>query len=392
MVYSKKLAFLILAIILVFNIIGMSFYSFLGRYLQYLGTSKILIQVIVTLLPLWSFIFPPILGRLSDKFQNRKSFILIGTVSLPLISLLFIFIQDLISITLLVLFYGLSSSLVGISFTLFQEIVFNDQSYISYYNSMVVLGWFFGAQFCGIFIDYFGIGNLFVFILIISFLLLGLSLFLKEEREIILEKFEKFNQKTKKFNLLINNTDLPVNPSIYYALFFRNFGIRPIMSILTIIMAFHLSTDSEIGFLVGSNPLIQFFLMLLMGRIISKNNQKLFMIIGYILSGITIIGYILSIDFLGYLFFQILVSFSYSMFWSATHFYIAQNTMPENKGQYIGFANSSFYLGSFIGGLFFSGILFVEPNYYIAMIPLIIFPFLSAIIISLKFKNNTKNH
>ncbi|TFF98728.1 MAG: MFS transporter [Promethearchaeota archaeon] len=387
MIHSRKLTYLILGIVLLFNIIGMTIYSYLGRYLQYLGTEKIFIQIIVTLIPLSSFIFPPIFGKLSDRLQNRKIFILIGGVSLPIIYLLFIFIQNLTFIIILVLLYGVSSSLLGLSFILFQEIVFNDQSYISYYNSMVVLGWFLGAQLGGIFIDIYGIQNLFLFLLVFSFINLGLLVFLEEERDIIIEGFENYEAQQKKLNLLIEDGEFPLNTSIYYALLFRNFGIRPIMSILTIIMAFHLSSDSEIGFLIGFNPLIQFFLMILMGKLISVKNQKIFMVIGYLLSSIVIFGYIISIDFFSFLFFQILVSFSYSMFWSATHFYIAQNTTPRNKGKYISLANSSFYLGSFSGGLFFSGLLLVNSDYYVAMIPLIFFPLLSALIIILKFRN-----
>lgn len=387
MVYSKKLAYLILAIILIFNIIGMAIYSYLGRYLQYLGTQTLLIQITVTLLPLTSFAFPPILGKISDKYQNRKLFILIGAIGLPVIFLWSLLIENLIIIIILVLLYGLCSSLIGLSFILFQEVVFNDQNYISYYNSMVVLGWFFGAQFGGIFIDFAGIENLFLFLLFFSLINLGLTVFLKEERELIVKGFEKSEGESKDFTLLIQDDNIPFNVSVYYGLFFRNFGIRPIMSILTIIMAFHLPTDSEIGFLIGINPLIQFFLMILMGKIISTKNQKLFMILGYILSAIVIFGYIISSNFIGFLIFQILVSFSYSMFWSATHFYIAQNTSPSNKGEYISLANSSFYLGSFLGGLLFSGILAINPNYYLAMIPLILFPCVSALIIGFKFRN-----
>ncbi len=364
----------------------MAIYSYIGRYLLILGTAKIVIQIIVTLLPFSSFIFPPIFGKLSDKFQNRRLFILIGALSLPIIFVLFLFITNLILIIILVLLYGICSSLIGLNFILYQEVVFNDQKYISYYNSMIVLGWFFGAQLCGIFIDMFGINNLFLFLLIFSFLELALTLLLKEERELILKGFDKYHTKYN-LKLFDQEIELSISRSIYYALFFRNFGIRPIMSILTIIMAFHLSTDLEIGFLVGFNPLIQFFLMILMGKIISKKNEKSFMVIGYLLSGVVILGYILSFNFFHYLIFQILVSFSYSMFWSATHFYIAQNTTPENKGQFVSLANSSFYLGSFIGGLFFSGVLAIFPDYSIAMIPLIIFPIISALIISIRFKN-----
>ena len=78
------------------------------------------------------------------------------------------------------------------------------------------------------------------------------------------------------------------------------------------------------------------------------------------------------------------------MFWNASVIYIAQKTTPINKGKYIGYANSSFYLGSFIGGLFFSSLLIFNPDYYIVGIPMIIFPIVSVLSISLKFreKNN----
>jgi MFS family permease len=366
----------------------MSVYSYLGRYLQFLGVEKILIQIIVTIFPLCSFIFPPLLGKLSDKFQNRKIFILMGSIALPIIFISLLFIKDVIFIIILILFYGFFSSSIGLNFILYQELVFNKQKFISYYNSMIVLGWFLGAQLCGIYIDFFGIEYIFTFILLFSIITLILSLFIKEDRDLILTRFNEFNKNTSNFDLLDGDFNISVESSIYYGLFFRNFGIRPIMSIITIIMAFHLSSDSEIGFLVGINPLIQFFLMILMGKVISKRNQKSFIMVGYLLSSVVIIGYIVSTNFIFYLIFQILVSFSYSMFWSATHFYIAENTTPKNKGQYIGLANSSFYLGSFVGGLFFSGILTIQPNYYVAMLPLIIFPAISATIIGLKFKKN----
>ncbi|MBD3193920.1 MAG: hypothetical protein GF317_02620 [Candidatus Lokiarchaeota archaeon] len=39
----------------------------LARYLIFLKADKITAQVIVTLFPLTSFIFPPLIGNLSDK-------------------------------------------------------------------------------------------------------------------------------------------------------------------------------------------------------------------------------------------------------------------------------------------------------------------------------------
>ena len=163
------------------------------------------------------------------------------------------------------------------------------------------------------------------------------------------------------------------------------------MPILAIIMSFHLGSDSEIGFLIGINFLLQLFQMLFIGKIITIKNIKSFMIIGYSLSSISIFGYIISTNFWSYLLFQFLVSFSYSLHWAATITYVAQKTSPKNKGRYMGYANSSVFSGSFIGGLLFSLLLSVfDSNYYIVMYFMIIFPAISTIIIFLKFKPNKK--
>ncbi|MBD3197295.1 MAG: MFS transporter [Candidatus Lokiarchaeota archaeon] len=393
MIISKKSVILILISVVLTNIMGMAFYSYLARYLIFLKADKITTQVIVTLFPLTSFIFPPLIGNLSDKYQKRTLLIIIGSLSLPLIFVFMHFIDNVILIVVFIFIYGFFLAFININFVLYQELVANDQSYISYFNSGIVLGWFIGAQLCGIFIDNFGIVNLFVFLFIFSVPNFIVILFLKEDRKKILDNYtNSVKSENEEEEIKLNEERKPRYKSIYFALFFRNYGIRPIMSILTILMAFHLSLDSEIGFLIGVNPLIQFFLMILMGKIISEYNLKSFMVIGYLLSGLTILGYIISTDFWHFFLFQVLVSFSYSMFWTSTHMYIAKNTTPVNKGKYIGYANSSFYLGSFVGGIFFSSLLVINPNYYISMIPLIIFPVISALIILFRFKNRNRDN
>jgi MFS family permease len=204
---------------------------------------------------------------------------------------------------------------------------------------------------------------------------------------LILERYN--NRVNKKLNgLNINNAEVEnsISKSIYYGLFFRNFSIKPIMPILALLMISYLGSRSEVGFLIGINFFLQFFLMLLAGKIISSKNVKSFMVIGYILSSLTIFGYIIATNFLIYFIFQLIFAFSYSMHWAATIVYIAQNTTPKNKGQIMGYANASVFSGSFVGGLFFTLLLSFNPNYYIAMSFMMIFPIISVVVISLKFK------
>lgn len=378
----------------------MAMYSYTAPFLFNLEVKESLIQLIVSIFPLSLFLFPPILGKISDSIQNRRIFLRIGALGMIFLMITFLFVRILGLIILLLFLYGFFQSCLNLNFVLYQELIENDRIYISYFNALLVLGWFFGAQIGGLYIDLFGIDSIFQFFLIVSVLNFLIILFIKEDREKITERFQIIGKDLIKS--LANDEDttfdnnIDISHSIYGALFFRNFGIRPIMSILAILMAMNLGLNTEIGFLIGINPLIQFFLMILIGKLVSNGDDnditilKTLMILGYFLSAFVIFGYILSIDFNGYLVNQILISLSYSFFWTATHFYISQKTDPSNKGKYIGLANSSFYLGSFLGSLFFSTLIGVYSEYYIPMMFMVVFPALSAFLIIIFFRKNQK--
>ena len=387
MILSKRTVISILISTIFFNTVGMAIYTYIPPYLEKLETERFVIQLITSIFPLTATIFPSLLGKKSDMIQNRSIFFIIGTFGISITLLLLLFTRELIWIILLLFMYGFFNACFGLIFILYQEVVENNPKFISYYNAMIVLGWFFGALLGGIFIGYYGILNIIFFLLIISTINIFLLIFIKEDRNSILEHYEvRIGSNQKENNDIEEGKSKPISRSIYYALFLRNFGVRPVMAILAILMIPLLGNATQIGFLIGFNPLLQFFLMILIGKLIKDKNQKIIMIIGYLLSAITLFGYIVSFDFNGFLFYQILASFSYAMFWNATQIYIAQRTTPKNKGKYVGYANSSFFLGSFIGGLFYSSLLLINSNYYMAMWFMIIFPALSALIIFLKFK------
>ncbi|TFF93694.1 MAG: MFS transporter [Promethearchaeota archaeon] len=390
---SKRSTILILSSILASNTSGMALYTYLPRYLEYIGTNISLIPLIISIFALTSVLFPPIMGKVSDKIQNRFIFGLIGAVGLLISFLLLLFIKVLWIINLILFFYGFSTASGGLIFVLYAEIVENDKRFISLYNAMIALGWFIGAFLCGIYVDLYGISNIFYFFLTFSILNLIFVLFIKEDRTLILKHSDiASNISDEKDIINLTNEPVPISKSIYPALFFRNFGVRPVLSIIAIFMALHLSTDAEIGFLVGINPLIQFFLILIVGEFLIKDdNIKPLMVIGYLLSAISILGYILSTDFLGFLFYQIIISLSYSLFWTTTQVYITKNTNPANKGRYVGYSNASFFLGSFAGAFFYSNLINYFSNYYMAMYFMIIFPAMASLTILLGFNKKEKN-
>lgn len=363
----------------------MAIFTYIPPYLLALENEEFIIPLISSIFPLTATIFPSLLGKRSDLIQNRSVFFIIGTIGTSLTLLLLLITKELIWIIILLFLYGFFNACFGLIFILYQELIENNPKFISYYNAMIVLGWFAGSLFGGIYINFYGIMNILFFLLLASVINIILLLFIKEDRKMIFEHYNLRSNQEENNDIEQNRSKL-ISKSIYYALFFRNFGVRPIMAILAILMEDLLINATQIGFLIGFNPLLQFFLMILIGKLINNKNQKIIIIIGYLLSAVTLFGYVISIDFFGFLIYQISASFSYAMFWNATQIYIAQRTTPKNKGKYVGYANSSFFLGSFIGGLLFSFLSF-DSDFYFAMWFMIIFPAISALIIFLKFKN-----
>jgi len=366
----------------------MTIITFIPLFLQYLGIDRVQIQLITTIFPFSSSLFPSFIGKFSDKVQNRGYFFKIGLIGATFTVFLLNLTRDVIFIALLILLLSFFNSCYRMIMPLFQELVENRSRQIIYYNMTMVLGWYVGSQLGGLVVEVNGINHFLLFVLMLYFLNIFLALFIKEENKKILQidvqkEMEDLKNEKSDDNLEVKT---PISKSIYIALFFRNFGTRPILSILSILMAIHLTNDLEIGFLIGFNPLIQFFLMLLTRNMMKDKNLKLFIIMGYILSAATITGYIFSNNFVAFLIDQVLLSCSFTFFWNATQIYIAKRTTPQNKGKYIGLANSSFFTGSFLGGIFFSIILIFNSNYYEILWIMIIFPLISAFSILLKFK------
>lgn len=386
MIISKKSVTLTLTSAMMAGIYGMSLLSYLPRYLLQLNLDIIIIQLLITCLIFTTVIFPPLLGKFSDKLQRRVPFIKMASIGMNFTLFLFLFAANLTLIIILIFFYGFFWVSDGMKFVLYSELVESDHRYIAYYNAILAFGWFLGTFGAGIVIDIFGFEGLFRFLLIISLINTIIVILLKENRSLILEQQEKRdNESNNNLNLIEQREINPISRSIYPSLFFRNFGVRPIFAILAIIMFYHISSDTEIGFLMGINYLIQVFLNLLIGRIITARNLKWFMVIGYILSAIAIFGWMMATDFWSFLFYQVLISLSFAMFFTATQIYVSKNTTPKNKGKYLGYMNTSSQLGTFTGGVFFTLLLFVYSDYYPAMRFMIVFPAIAAMIIFIKF-------
>ncbi len=357
----------------------MMFLSYLPQFLENMGTEPPIITLTITIFMSAFFIFPPFIGKYSDILQNRIYFIFLSIVGMAFMLFLLIYANHIIILIIELFLLGFFTSFVTIYLTLYSELVQNDTKWISYFNAVCAIGWFLGVVTGGIWIDLFNIESLVIF----SFLILLISgifvIFIRENRQAILNAKHGNPELIERVETISKDR---ISYSIFYSLFFRNFGVIPILNVIIIIMSFHISSTSEIGILVGINPLMQFFLMLLMGNILSKKNIKIFLIAGYVLTVFVIFGYIISNNFWSFFIFQVMVSLSYSMFWMATIVYIAQNSTPINKGQFMGYANTSIFAGTTIGGIFFSLLLVIfNSNYYLSMLFMAIFPLISILVI-----------
>ncbi|MFX1364236.1 MAG: MFS transporter [Promethearchaeota archaeon] len=388
MIISKKSVIFILGTVFFIYVAIMLLYTYLPQYLLFLGIESPIITLTMTFTMSTFFIFPPLLGRYSDKLQNRIYFIMLSPLGMFTTLVLLLFTKNIIILNVLIFIFGFFISFGTIFFTLFSELVQNDKKWISYYNSICSIGNFTGVIIGGIFIDFFNIENLFLFALIMFLPSIIFNIFIRENRQLILESNAEISENAHKEEVIKNLKKENISKSIYLSLFFRNYGIIPILNILVIIIGFYLGNNTQIALLVGINPLLQFFTMPFIGKKLKQNNIKVVMILGYFLSVIVIIGYIISETFWSFLIFQVLLSLSYSLFWMATTVYIAQNSTPLNKGRYMGYATSSIFAGTTIGGMFFSLLLALSnSNYYISMSFMIIFPLISTLIIFFKFKS-----
>ena len=160
----------------------MMLYTYLPQYLIFIGTEPPIITLTMTFAMSTFFIFPPLLGRYSDKLQNRIYFIFIGPVGMLITLVLLLFTRNIIILNILIFIFGFFTSSVTIYLTLFSELVQNDKKWISYYNSVCAIGNFIGVIIGGILIDFFYIENLFLFALIMFLSSIVFNVFIRENR------------------------------------------------------------------------------------------------------------------------------------------------------------------------------------------------------------------
>ena len=192
--------------------------TYVPPFLEDLGTEPSIITLTVTVFMSALVIFPPFLGKYSDKLQNRVYFIYFGSGGMLITLVLLLFTQNIVILNIELFILGFFTSFLTIYLTLYSELVQNDTKWISYYNAIGAIGWFLGVLIGGLLIDVFSIVNIFFFTLITYLISIIFVFFIRENRQLILESHKKVTENIEKETLMNPpEQDDQISQSLFYS-------------------------------------------------------------------------------------------------------------------------------------------------------------------------------
>ena len=215
-ILKKSVLFILASVFFIYSSI-MMLISYLPRLLEHMGIEPPIITLTMTVFMSTFFIFPPFLGKYSDKIQNRIYFVKLGTVGMFFILILLLFAYNIILLNIELFILGFFTSFLTIYLTLYSELVQNDTKWISYYNAACAIGWFFGVVMGGIWIEIFSISNIIIFTLMSFIMSMIFIIFIKENRPAILNANKTLSESID-INANINNNNIS-------SLIFSTFGL-----------------------------------------------------------------------------------------------------------------------------------------------------------------------
>ncbi len=255
-------------------------------YAEHMGATGIWIGIIFSGFSLSRLIFMPIMGRISDK-KGRKKFIALGLFFYTLLSLGYVFAENVYSLVWVRVLHGLASAMViPIIMAYIGDIAPKGKEgrFMGYFNTSFFLGMGLGPFIGGFLNDAFSMNSAFYAMTILATLSLLIIIFaLPEESARLLEKAE--HKKEISFKKLLNN-DLIKGLVLYR--FITAAGRGPLMAFLPIFAAQFKITASQIGFIITSNMLLMSLLQAPFGRIADKYSKIRMIILSGIISGLAL--------------------------------------------------------------------------------------------------------
>lgn len=250
-------------------------------YAKTLGASGLWLGLIFSGFSLSRLIFMPIMGKIADK-RGRKKFICAGLFLYSLISIGYVFANNVFSLVWIRILHGFASAMiVPIIMAYIGDIAPKGKEgrFMGYFNVSFFMGMGLGPFIGGILNDVFGMNAAFIAVsFLAAFSLLVTLFFLSEETNSMIKKGEpKKNPSFKK--LLQNNL---IKGLLIYR-FIGAVGRGSLMAFLPVFAAGFGITASQIGIIISSNIIFMSILQVPFGRLADKYSKvKMIIFSGFI--------------------------------------------------------------------------------------------------------------
>jgi len=278
--------FIVLFLVVFATTLGLGIISpLIPIYAEKLGAGGIWIGFIFSAFPIARSIAMPFIGNISDK-HGRKVFIIFGLFIYTLLSIGYIWANDIPKLTWVRLLHGVASAMVvPIAMAYIGEISPKGEEgkYVGTFSISVFTGIGVGPLIGGFCNDYFGFSSVFLTMGVFSFIAFCLAVtYLPEQSNSI--KNSKTNSDVSIWSVLKNNT---VRGLIAYRIVLA-MGRGVIISFLPILAQMRHLSGTQIGILISVNTLVVAVLQRFFGKIADQYNKMWMCISGGTISLVAI--------------------------------------------------------------------------------------------------------
>lgn len=355
--------------------------------------------ILVSIYFLFAVIFSYLFGFLSDKYRNRKFFIIFGEFFAAACYFSIYFINNFIGLMVVAALIGIAQAAYTPLFVaLFSDIQFKMSrgKIAGIINSTFSFGWAIGSIVGGLIEEIFGLNFVFIIMGIIAGLSVIPMLLVKINRKNVDRELEEHNRLKSSKNPLNKESNLELGYKSVMIVLMISICLRficsqaAVVSLLPNFLEFKLNTPAFLkGIILSINMIFQVFMMLILGFISEKIGRKPILFLGLLGSGLNSIFYSLATSPWHIIPNQFLIGFSYAAVITSSTAIISDISHFKLIGRGLGVLETARSLGGMIGPLM--AFFLIDISYRFAFQILGIFGVISAFILILLLVENRKN-
>jgi MFS family permease len=355
--------------------------------------------ILVSMYFLFALIFSYLFGFLSDKYRNRKIFIIFGECFAASCFFSIYFINNYIGLLVIAALIGIAqAAYTPLFIALFSDIHFKmtKGKIAGIINSTFSLGWAVGAIMGGLIEEIFGLNFVFIVMGMIAILSVIPILLVKINRKKVDIDLEKYNRSKSSENPLNENSKVNLGYKSLMIVLMISICLRficsqaAVVSLLPNFLEFKLNTPAFLkGVILSINMIFQVFMMLILGVISERLGRKSILFLGLLGSGLNSIFYSLATSPWQVIPNQFLIGFSYAAVITSSTAIISDISHFKLIGRGLGVLETARSLGGMIGP--FMAFFLIEISYRFAFQVLGIFGLISAFILIILLAENRKN-